>query len=136
MSYQVPANPIPHHLAFGLGIGGGSTGLIALVLGVCTAIYDWPSAPATLTAICAAFLGASAMILWCADAVVSHQAACLEANRAASRAEVKQAQKLVQKILAQWQHDLDEREAMRMAAAFAPTPESHLRAVEGPHGMG
>ncbi len=136
MSYQAPTSPIPHHLVFGLGLAAGATGLIALVLVILTAVLRWPAAPVNATWILAAFLGASSLILWCAERVIAHQADCLEANRAASRAEVKQVQKLVLKTLAGWQRDLDEREAMRMTAAFTPEQTTRLHSVEEPHGMG
>ncbi|MGW4128022.1 hypothetical protein [Amycolatopsis japonica] len=136
MSYQAPTSPIPHHLAFGLGLGAGATGLIALVLVILAAVLDWPVAPVTATAILAAFLGASSLILWCAERVIAHQTACLEANRAASRAEVAGAKKLLKERLAAWQRTIDEREAMRMAKAFTPEQTPRLHAVEEPHGMG
>jgi hypothetical protein len=132
VTYQVPASPIPQHLAFGLGLGGAVTGVVALVLVVCATIYDWPAPPVTMTAIVAAFLGASSLILWCAERITAHQAACLEANRDASRVEVEKAAKGARKEIASWRREYEAREALRLTRAFGEgVPDvSHLRSVE------
>jgi hypothetical protein len=135
LTYQPPTNPIPPHLAVGLGIGAIAAGVAALVVVVCTTVYRWPTAPATLTAITAAFLGASSVLVWTANRAIEHQAACLSANRDASRVEVDKARAAVRKEINSWRKEREAVDTFRLAAAFGSNSSttsdvSHLRSVE------
>ncbi|WP_191334927.1 hypothetical protein [Amycolatopsis acidiphila] len=120
-----------------------ATGIAALILATFSSVYDWPGAAVNLAGISAAFFGATSLLVWCTQKIIDYLATCheehreaQEAHRAAMRTEMTKAQKALEKRLAAWQRSLDEREALRITAAFTPTQKTRLHSVEGPHGMG
>lgn len=137
MTYEVPPTAAPTHLVLALITGAAGTGVIAVGLVLATTLLAWVSAPATFTAICAAFLGVAAFVVHSSNRQLEYQRTLYIANRDASNREIKRALGAVHKEFTAMQVQKKTADAERFTAAVADYENApHLRSVDGPRGLG
>ncbi|WP_372673154.1 hypothetical protein [Amycolatopsis kentuckyensis] len=133
-----PASPIAPHIAAVLAGVGAIGGLAALVLLLFVITAGLPLAVMNFSAILAATFACSSCIVWTGQRVIRHQAACYEANRAASKTEIAAALKKVHKEVDGFRAEWQAQQVARVSAAiFEQEQQTRFGVINGGgNGMG